>query len=111
MTEKIGSYLVIQKKHKPHAILQVNPNELSVLIGHNEEPELHGIVGIRASESKNIISECDIIVISRVPECLRQIGNAFITAADNLDEIVADTVGDMIGIINDDTEMEEADNE
>lgn len=88
MAKTVNGYLMIQQDNKPHAVLQVNPNELSMLVGHNFDPKLHGVVGIRHVDSEELVSECDILVASEDPECLRQIGEAFIMAADNLLAII-----------------------
>lgn len=84
----VPAYMVVQTEHKPHTMLEIRPNELSTIIGHNPQPALHGIVGLKAADVPDSLDQCDILVLTTDPECFRQLAQAFNMAADNLQAVI-----------------------
>lgn len=80
----VSKYMVINTEHKPTAVLQINPGELGMVVGHSMEPTLHGTFGIGNAANGLEISKCDLIIVSEDPECFEQIAQALQSLADNL---------------------------
>lgn len=89
MEKKINEqkYLLIQNE-LPYVVAQIVPHDLDVVLGHNEVPVLHGVVGLKnvTKEIKDA-TECDVLFVTTEPDCFMQLSNAFKLAADNLHDL------------------------
>ena len=89
---ELPPYMIIDTENKPHTMIEIRPGELTAIMGHNTDPVLHGVVGIKSVDNtEESVVGCDMLFLSTDPECFRQIATAFNAAADHL----ATTMEDM----------------